>query len=189
MYYMCILCVFYYDIIFPYHHIMWPLVIHPVATCHRSTFYHQLIVANQSTQLCPIGIELMSCGWRGWNGLTCEQELQFKNSPCIVHQNLLLPVDCCKTEHSAVFYRHRNSVLLKEKSWWTSLGSHIGISNGHCVVIHCVEKMLAKNRDPMCITKHSSHVLDLVHTWCWGGMYAGVREQTCLPFLQIIFPW
>jgi hypothetical protein len=31
----------------------------------------------------------------------------------IVHQNLQLPVDCCKTEHSAVFYsRHRQSSVV-----------------------------------------------------------------------------
>jgi hypothetical protein len=112
---MCIICVFYHDIIFPSCHPMWPSVIHPEAACHRSTFYHRLIVVNQSTQLWPIGIEVMTCGWRGWNSLTRGQELQFKNSPCTVHQNFLLQVDCRKTEHSAVFYRHRSSVVCKEK--------------------------------------------------------------------------
>jgi hypothetical protein len=54
--------------------------------CCRSAFslliYHRLIVVNQSTPpLCPsIGIEVMSWGWRGWNGLTHRQELQFKSS-------------------------------------------------------------------------------------------------------------
>jgi hypothetical protein len=50
----------------------------------RSTlYYHQLTVVNQSTPLCPVGIEVMSCRWRGWNGLTCGQELQFENSPVL----------------------------------------------------------------------------------------------------------
>jgi hypothetical protein len=141
VYYMCIICAFYRDIVFPScHPTMWPpSVICPEAACHRSTFYYQLIVVNHSTQLCPIGIEVMSCGWRGWNGLTCGQELQFKNSP---------RMDCCKIEHSAVFYGHRSIFSLKEKSWWEFLGSYNGVGNGHCAAIHHVEKMLAKNSFP-----------------------------------------
>lgn len=39
------------------------------------------------------------------------RELEFENSPHIVGQYLLLlPVDCCKTEHNAVFYRHQSTV-------------------------------------------------------------------------------
>jgi hypothetical protein len=57
-----------------------------------------------------------------------------------------------------VFYRHRSSVSLKEKLWWESLGSYDGVGDGHFVMIHRVEKMLAENSFP---TFYSSMHLDI----------------------------
>jgi hypothetical protein len=84
----------------------------------------------------------MLCKWRGWNGLTCIQK-----QSSIVHDNLLLLVDCWETEeHRAVFYnRYQSSVVCKEKLQRGFLGSYNGISGGHFAAIHRVDKMLDKN--------------------------------------------
>jgi hypothetical protein len=88
-------------------------------SCRRSsTFYHRLIVANQSSL--------------HHSGKSCNS----KNSPvCIVHQSLLWIVAKQSTGLCSI-YRHRSVVVCKEKLRWAFSGSYNGVGDGHFAAIH-----------------------------------------------------
>jgi hypothetical protein len=73
-----------------------------------------------------------------------------------------------------------------EKLWRALWHSCDCVGDGHCATTHCVENvgrkgyrqrithahasihLLGGTRDSMCVTKHISYVLDLVHILHWG---------------------
>jgi hypothetical protein len=86
-------------------------------------------------------------------------------------------------------------VLWKEKLLRSLWRSYDGVDDGHCATIHRVENVggkgylqrstharasinLGGTRDPMCVTKRSSHVSDLVYLTLGSGSYPGVRTSS-----------
>jgi hypothetical protein len=104
-------------------------------------------------------------------------------------------VDCCEIEHTTIIYRCLSVVVCKEKLRLDFLGSYDSVGDGHFVVIDRVRKCWKKScfqrfphtrasidlggsRDPMCVTKRSSHESDLVHTSRWGVSYSTAVDDS-----------